>query len=73
MGCAGCLPDAKEQQAQKELIRKKAKQDAVKLQKLMVLYINAEREVCYMEAEAARNSCIQPIEFVSHLLETNDG
>lgn len=66
MGCPGCLPDAKEKQQQLEALSKKAKEDAVRLKKLMVLYSMPDGNAAYMEAGAAHEAGIIPIGFISH-------
>ena len=73
MGCTGCLLSELEKAEHYSSIRKKAKEDAVKSQKIMVIYNLPNGSYDYMEIEAARNSNITPIQYISFLPEiTNE-
>lgn len=65
MGCPDCLISERERQdllIQKE---KEAKQNAVKDQKIYILYDLPDRRIAYMSADAARAAGITPIKYIS--------
>lgn len=66
-GCPGCERSAKQKQNDKNAKRDSAKIQAVKEQRLYILYEDAEGGTQFMEGEAARTAGIRIIEFVSHL------
>lgn len=73
MGCPGCLLSEIERAAQYKTVCKKAKDDAVESQKIMVIYNLPDGSVNFMEIEAARNNNITPIQYISFLPEiTNE-
>lgn len=73
MGCAGCLLSEMELAEQKKAVYLKAKEDAIKSQKIMVLYVLADNSISYMEISAARSNHITPIQYISHLPEATNG
>lgn len=67
MGCTDCLITERERQdllIQKE---KEAKADAVKYQKIYILYNLPDGKVSYMSADAARAAGVTPIKYISFL------
>jgi hypothetical protein len=65
--CIGCMPTEKERQdllIQKET---EAKADAVKYQKIYILYNTPEGSISHISADAARASGITPIKYISFL------
>ena len=71
--CTGCLLNEKQKQQAIESASKKAKDHAIGIQKMVVVYWSDETTVSYMEAEAAKTIGIIPVKFVSHLQETSNG
>jgi hypothetical protein len=67
MGCAGCLPTARELQEQIDKVYMKAKEYATTNKKLAVIYRLSDTQVDFMDADKARTSGITPIKFVSWL------
>jgi hypothetical protein len=65
--CTGCL--ISERERQDLLIQKEneAKQDAIKEQKIYILYDLPDGKVSYMSADAARSAGITPIKYISFL------
>ncbi len=66
-GCQGCLITERERQdllIQKE---KEAKSDAVKYQKIYILYNLPDGKISYMSADAARAAGVTPIKYISFL------
>lgn len=73
MGCPGCLLTELEKAKILEKVRKQAKEDAVKSQKIMVIYNLPDGGFSFMEIEAARNNNITPVQYISFLSEiTNE-
>lgn len=66
-GCTGCLPSEREQQQMLEKLYNEAKAYAVQIQKLVFIYVDAESNPLYIEAEAGRLAGYKPIQFVSYL------
>jgi len=67
MGCNGCLLSDREREEQITQQSGKAKEHAVKDKKLFVLYYLSDREVSFMDADAARKNGITPIKYISWL------
>lgn len=65
MMCIGCLPSEKERQALIDEKEKQAKADAVKDQKIFILYNLPDGQVSYMSADAARAAGITAIKYIS--------
>lgn len=63
--CIGCLPSEKERQALIDEKEKQAKADAVKDQKIFILYNLPDGQVSYMSADAARAAGITAIKYIS--------
>lgn len=73
MGCTGCLLNEREKQQAIDSAGKKAKDYAVEINKLVVLYWLDETTVSHMEADAAKSAGIQPIQYISPLRPNADG
>jgi hypothetical protein len=67
MGCEGCLTTQKELSRQFEKVYEDSKKYAIEIQKMVVIYRQSDGSYQFMEAESARRSGIQPIQFISHL------
>jgi hypothetical protein len=67
MGCPGCLLTQKEKEEQIANVSQKAKEYADQNKKLAILYWLSDRQVSYMDADAARIAGITPIKYVSWL------
>lgn len=65
MGCPGCLISERERQDLLTQKEKEAKQNAVKDQKIYILYDLPDRRIAYMSADAARAAGITPIKYIS--------
>lgn len=65
--CTGCL--ISERERQDLLIQKEneAKQDAIKEQKIYILYNLPDGKVGHMQADVARTAGITPIKYISYL------
>lgn len=66
-GCPGCLISERERQELLIQKEKEAKADAVKHQKIYILYNLPDGKVSYMPADAARAAGITPIKYISFL------
>lgn len=65
MGCPDCLISERERQDLLTQKEKEAKQNAVKDQKIYILYDLPDRRIAYMSADAARAAGITPIKYIS--------
>ena len=73
MGCEGCLLTEKEKQQAIKTAEKNAKDYAVNIKKLVVLYWVNEITIGYMEAEAAKAAGEQPVKYISPLRPDANG
>jgi hypothetical protein len=67
MSCAGCLLSEREREEQISIMSAKAKEHADKDKKLFVLYYLSDKQVAFMDADAARASGVTPIKYISWL------
>ena len=65
--CIGCMPSEKERQELLIQKEKEAKADAVKDQKIFVLYNTPDGGISYMSADAARAAGITAIKYISFM------
>jgi hypothetical protein len=67
MGCEGCLLTQKEKQRQYDLTFKKAKDYAVQVKQIVVIYVLSDGTYQYMGLDAARTNGITPVAYVSYM------
>jgi len=73
MGCPGCLLTEIELQQHLQDTIQKAKNYAVQIQKMVIVYQSGPDSYRYMEAEAARSNNLIAVQYITHLQRIVNG